>query len=72
MGQDPWNLKQDLIRRLVGGQLTLADVAQRLGRSPRTIQRARTRLLQAGPEGVRDHRTSNSRQVTLAAELAIP
>ncbi len=71
MDQDRWSLKHELIRQLLDGQLPLAEAAQRLGCSLRTIRRYRTRFLQTGPEGLRERRGGNHQKLTRAQELAI-
>lgn len=71
MGQDTRQLRQELLRQLVQGQLGPVELAQRLGCSRRTVRRYRQRFLQQGPEGLRDRRRSNYQKVTAADALRI-
>lgn len=71
MGQELWQLRQELIRQLVQGKLGASEIAHRLGCSRRTLRRYRQRFLQHGPEELRDHRRSNYRKLGLQDALRI-
>ncbi|MFQ5851800.1 MAG: DDE-type integrase/transposase/recombinase [Candidatus Binatia bacterium] len=71
MGQELWQLRQDLIGQLLKGKLRALDAAQRLGCSLRTLWRYRERFLKHGPDGLRDHRHSNYHKLTLHNELRV-
>jgi len=71
MGPMLWQLRQEVVRQLLGGQLTVSEAARRLGCSRRTMERYRRRFLHGGPERLKDRRRSNYQKLTLPDVLRI-
>jgi len=72
MVQGGWQLRLEVVRQLLQGALSASEAARRLRCSARTpLGRSRRRFLQDGPDGLRDHRRSNYRKLSLQDELRI-
>lgn len=71
MVQGGWQLRLEVVRQLLQGALSASEAARRLRCSARTLGRYRRRFLQDGPDGLRDHRRSNYRKLSLQDELRI-
>lgn len=66
-----WALKEEIIRRVISGEIKYSQAAQALRVTSRTVQNYCSRFLKDGPRGLKDRRTGNHHKLSPGEEAAI-
>ncbi len=64
-------LKEEIVRKVVSGEIRFKQAAQQLKVTSRTIQNYCSRFLKDGPKGLRDRRSGNHYKLSPLEESAI-
>jgi len=64
-------LKEELVKKVITKHITCDEAARQLRVTPRTVQNYRYRLLNDGPQGLKDRRTGNHRKLSSLEKAAI-